>query len=494
MAAHEDNRVRTPRPRDARNSCPAPSSVHDYGTLDPETGTNWGSPGKSPSRRVTTAFEEYGSWRHSTWTPEQSKGTARMMVLFISVFADIGPGQCLFVFQPMGGLAVGIVTLAAFGCASLFGAHLVAVALTVLGCDTLTDAWKEAVGRRTAFIPMASIMFVCFACAVALANSYGNLFSDVVQGYPLHSLFGSSRAFWTIALAVFPMSGLVMMKDISIMWYSTALAGLCSVFMVICIFVRFIDGSYGSGGTFAHEGIELTQGQISAGPHVNSLTVAWTADRWWQLFSVQPVVFLTHFNAAKYFRELKHHSRQRYTAGVGAAMSASLCVIAFATVFTALTFGNQVQSGALDNYSKSDTLMNVVRIAVGIGLMGCFPLLFAGMREALVELLNDIFPQWEHIFERVVFLNALSLLLLAGTIAAACATHGVNSAVIHLAASGFGSLLIYFIPGAIYVGASRRYSLATPLGHNLAVWCMMAFGLFVLVLSFVVWCQRIAQA
>lgn len=435
------------------------------------------------NKRVTTHLENYGSWRATVWTPSLSqRHAAKRWVMIISAFANIAPAGCLVVSRPAGGIIPSVVSLTIFSGMALFGAHNYANALTITGCCTLPEVWRRCIGRYTAFIPILTVAFTCFSCCVGYANFYGHLLANVWPWNPVPSLVSSSETWYVLLSGFVPMMFLVCLKDISVMKFSTAIAGLACSMVPVLAGWRYFDGSYTESG---HWGRHSTF--WGSTPKVNEFWEFHEMPS--RLVSIQGVLFLYHFNAAKYFRELEQPKVSRYTCGIAWAIGMGFAIVVSTMIFVFLTFGHQTMMLTMDNYAANDQLANTARVAISIGLIGCFPLLFSGMREALVEMFNDLLPSCVGFFQTVLFQNVLSLALLVVVIAVANASRRLDLLLINVGRCCCGSLLIYTIPGLVYLGATHKHTtwanLTTP--HVVLTIMVGIFGIIMTVTSACVW-------
>jgi len=403
-------------------------------------------------KRVTTHLEYYGSWKTGLWVPKSGeRNPAKRWVMVVSAFANIAPAGCLVVSRPTGGVLPSLFAMAIFGSLAAFGAHNYAVALTISGCVTLPEIWRRCIGRWTAFVPILTTAFTCFSCCVGYANFYGRLLANVWPWNPAPRIVDSPECWYVWLSCVFPMAYLVCLKDISVMRFSTAIAGVSCTLVPVLAAWRYFDGSYAEGGQW---GLHTTM--QSKRPHMY---------KFWEfhempsrLVSIQGVLFLFHFNAVKYFRELEMPKVGRYTWGVSYAIGSGFVVVASTMIFVFLTFGHQTMMLTLDNYANNDVVANVARVAISIGLIGCFPLLFSGLREALVELLSDVLPYSVNTFQTIIFQNCLSIVLLIVVMCVANASRRLDLLLINVGRSCCGSLLIYTIPGIVYLAATWKHT------------------------------------
>jgi hypothetical protein len=282
------------------------------------------------------------------------------------------------------------------------------------------------------------------------------------------------------------------------MRFSTGIASLSCIFCLFVVGVRCFDGSYNAaGGKWG----DLNTGDVQPMDHdpATQTTLGnlsgYSHDPL-HIFTSQAVLFLFHFNAAKYFRELEFPRKGKYLHAVGAASLVAFILVALMMIFVYLTFGPRASVNTFDNYSTHDNLANSGRLFFSIGMMGCFPLLFAGMREALVEGLSLYVPSQSELFSTVVFQNAFSLCLLALVTGVTCAGRRLDMRLNNIGRSVFGSLLIYVIPPFVYVLTNWKYMRLTGISkvQMVAMVLMGIFGLGLAAMSFVVWCTSWSES
>ncbi|CAK0816428.1 unnamed protein product [Prorocentrum cordatum] len=437
-------------------------------------------------RRHTTHNEDYLRSVAETWTPESSRGTAGFWVVVISAFANIGPVGVLVVSRPAGGIVVSLLFFLVFGLLSFFGASLVGGAMQLSGCNTLAEIWQTTIGRRTAWIPTVCTALTCFSICIGYAGLSGHMLADALSANPFPQVFSSSENYWVVLIAVFPLSFLVMLKDVSQMWYSTVVVGSSTLFFVVVVVVRFFDASYEPGNEFIdkHQWIDRV--------HSKWQNLYCYHEHGVQLLSIQSVLLLMHFNAAKYFRELSGSHKHLFSAGVGLAMGMGFLAVAVTMVICFLTFGDTAHLITLDNYASNDQLAVAARVALSVGLAGCFPLIFAAMREALVELLASMMPEWDFAFSKVAFQNVLSLFLLTAVVLTSTSAHKIDAMAVNFGRTTAGTLLIYVIPAVLWVSTHRTFVASKMRAHQTAgAVVLVAVGVSLAVLSPVVWLTRI---
>jgi len=373
-----------------------------------------------------------------------------------------------------------------FGLLSFVGASFVGGAMQLSGCNTLAEIWRTTIGRRTAWIPTVCTALTCFSICIGYAGLSGHLLADALEANPFPQIFSSSENYWVVLIAIFPLSFLVMLKDVSQMWCSTVIVGSSTLFFVVVVVVRFIDTSYEPGNQFIdkHQWIDRVNSKWK--------NLYCYHEHGVQLLSIQSVLFLMHFNAAKYFRELNGPCKHLYSAGVGLAMGMGFLAVATTMIISFLTFGETPHLITLDNYASNDQLAVAARVALSVGLAGCFPLIFAAMREALIELLASVLPEWDPAFSKVAFQNVFSLLLLSAVVLTSTSAHKIDAMAINFGRTTAGTLLIYVIPAVLWVTTHRTFMASQMKTHQIfSVALLITIGVLFAVLSPFVWLTRI---
>jgi amino acid permease len=116
------------------------------------------------------------------------------------------------------------------------------------------------------------------------------------------------------------------------------------------------------------------------------------------------------------------------------------------------TFGDASDGVILNNYAEDDQVINVARVGMGLSIIASFPLMFSGLREAVMTLCEragaDLDLVWQQDLLSVVML--LLILSIALFLTDAGLVVGVVGAVC-------GSSIIYVIPSFLYAGAIEKF-------------------------------------
>jgi amino acid permease len=114
-----------------------------------------------------------------------------------------------------------------------------------------------------------------------------------------------------------------------------------------------------------------------------------------------------HYNAPRFYRELKNRTLKQYSTICWIAFSISGLIYIGIACFGYLTFGSNSSSFILNNYSPNDPLAIICRVAVGISTLTAYPIVFMGIRDGVLDIWNiPIQQQTSH------QLNTITLLLL----------------------------------------------------------------------------------
>jgi len=286
---------------------------------------------------------------------------------------------------------------------------------------------------------VAVVTLVCFGCNLAYACFYSDIFKGVMPSLG----FSLPRWLCCVIFSAFPTMPLCLLKDFSALAPSSFFAVLAVLYTLVVMIVRAVDGTYAPGGIYYRTlHVELRPDVpashlwafgLPALSLVNSLAIA----------------FLAHYNACKYYRELKFHSPARFARVTGAAMGICALVFGVSIVAGFQTFGGHSQAVILRNYSREDVLFTIARLAVGFSLIASYPLMFSGLREALVELLRILWPAWGEQLELVLVQDCMSLA--AVVLITVCAMLLEDAGiVVGLVGAICGSAIIYVIPCALF--------------------------------------------
>merc|ERR1719247_2763241 len=199
---------------------------------------------------------------------------------------------------------------------------------------------------------------------------------------------------------------------------------------------RMLDRSYGIGGRFA------------AGLDVGKPIDLWSVNlKTLVLVAVLSTSYMAHFNAPKFYADFKDATVPRFNKVVALAFAIVVAIVILIVVPGYATFGSATAGFILNNYANADPLATAARVAVGISVVGTYPLVFTSLRDGL-RALAGASPESAHKRITVTTFGIITALAVAikdvGFVAA------VSGAV-------FGTLLMFVFPGLFFLraGASK---------------------------------------
>ena len=160
------------------------------------------------------------------------------------------------------------------------------------------------------------------------------------------------------------------------------------------------------------------------------------------------VAYACHYNAVKYFMELKSRTlptlKGVMAAGLGGTGLVFLCMMLLGYA----TFGGASQALLLNHYHGSQDIMaSVARAFTGLAIISGYALMFAGLKAALFSLIGLDKPNVE---KKEAKQNTISTVILAAIAVAACfVTEAELATVINLVGSVIGAVVIYMFPAFV---------------------------------------------
>lgn len=155
--------------------------------------------------------------------------------------------------------------------------------------------------------------------------------------------------------------------------------------------------------------------------------------------------YVAHYNAPKFWNELKDQSMPRYNTVVASAFGFALCIY-LAVMWTGfLTFGGNSKGFLLNNYASSDRFATFARLAIGAGILFGYPLTFSALREGVMDVLKipDGAP-------RDKATTPLTIIMLGAITSLALVLKNVGL-VVAFGGALIGAMLIYFVPAVMNI-------------------------------------------
>jgi len=209
--------------------------------------------------------------------------------------------------------------------------------------------------------------------------------------------------------------------------------------------IRYFGGAYAEGGRFAADiaaNMQPSFGTVGASGVLSPNSLI--------LVCMLSTAYIAHFNAPRFFRELKDNTIPRFGKVTGISFGISTAIYAAVSAMAFLTFGANCDGLILNNYSTKDLLISASRFAVAISLIFSYPLLFVGTRDGTLDLLK--IPEEKR---TASLLNQTTYALLAITTAMAWKLTDL-SFVSSISGAVFGTALIFVFPSLMFRAAVKN--------------------------------------
>ena len=157
-----------------------------------------------------------------------------------------------------------------------------------------------------------------------------------------------------------------------------------------------------------------------------------------------------HFNAPKFYLELKNNSMQRYNTVVSWSFGLATVLMGIISMIGFLTFGKSCDGLVLNNYAASDGWISFSRVAVVVSLVFSYPLAFAGCRDGFLDLAQITVDN-----RNSLLLNLVTVSLLGIITVLACTLRDV-SFVLAFGGATLGNALTYVYPALMYRAVVRQ--------------------------------------
>jgi len=172
-------------------------------------------------------------------------------------------------------------------------------------------------------------------------------------------------------------------KKLTVLAPFSLLGSFGILFTVGCMGWRYFDGSYAPGGRYVNnlsEDMKPSFGAVGAAGALSADVFI--------LVCMTFQAYFAHYNAPRYYVELKRNTITRFGGVVASSFGISALLYVLLAVFGFLTFGENSDGFILNNYSTSDDLATICRVCIAVALVFTYPLPFIGMRDGILDLLE----------------------------------------------------------------------------------------------------------
>ena len=331
-----------------------------------------------------------------------------------------------------------VFLIVVIGALSGYGFGLIGRVCALTDTTSFREAWSESVSPRTSWMPAWSVTLKTAFAVLAYSMILGDTFSTLA----LSAGYSVSRTAALAGITTTVILPLCLLRDLSSLAPFSLLGSLGMLYTAVAMGVRYLDKTYlPPKGRFATD--LAPHLRPSFGTTGSAISPATTI-----LIGMLSTAYMAHFNAPKFYVELKNNTVPRFLKVVSSSFAVAIGLFATMASLGFLTFGGNASGLILNNYSPKDAWMGMSRIAVALSIVFSYPLAFVGMRDGVLDLL-----QIKNRSNR--FLNSLTVGLLSGI-----------------------SVLASIIPDVSFVLAFAGYALL------LFCCCFVLFPLCVLVADF----------
>jgi len=304
------------------------------------------------------------------------------------------------------------------------------------GSTSFQDAWAKSVSPKTAWTISASITAMCFLASLAYSIIIGDSFTALAATFNLPA-FLAHRTNVILAVTTFVLLPLCSLKSLNSLSPFSLLGLGGTLYTALFMAIRYFDGSYVAKGKF------FEAMAVSARPIFGKKGFS-KAQNLFVLLSMLSTSYIAHYNAPKFYAELKDTSMPRFNKVIGLAFGISIATFVFMMGTGFLTFGGVTSGFVLNNYSGSDSLATFARLAIGLALLTGYPFTFSALRDGILDLSQATGATREK------YTRPLTVGLIATITALALVLKDVGF-VVSVSGALFGSTLMFMVPAIMNI-------------------------------------------
>ena len=340
-------------------------------------------------------------------------------------------GIAFFSDAPTAVLPASIVC-AAMGVMAAYCFSMIGRACEQHGVTSFQDCWAKSVDEKSAWLISASITTMCFLASLAYSIIIADSFSALAESFNFPAILAARSNVIIIltALVLYPLCSLQSLAALS----PFSLMGLGgTLYAAVFMAIRYFDGSYKVGGQFFNT-------LAASGRPVFGTKGPWTFNNnMWVLVSMLSTSYIAHYNAPKFYSELKDTSMPKFNKVIGYSFSVSVLAFIIMMSLGYLTFGGATAGFVLNNYAGNDLLATFARFAIGSALLTGYPFTFCAMRDGILDIAKAS-PE-----KRAAVTKPLTLGLITAVTTLAVLLKDVGF-VVSLSGALFGSTLMFMVP------------------------------------------------
>ncbi|KAJ9471492.1 Vacuolar amino acid transporter 2 [Diplonema papillatum] len=297
---------------------------------------------------------------------------------------------------------------------------------------TYLDIGKKAFGRRFGVAAQTCVLLYSLGSCL----SFVVLLGDFLAGDS--GVFRAPRAAVVYGVAALVFGPLACLRNTEgLKW--TSLVSFVSCFGAAALVV----------GAAVHRPAAAFAGRELGPPKV---VLAELSSRAWAAVPVINVAFTAHYNAPRFYQELRDRSLGRFNLVVGFAMAFALCLYVAVGASGYATFGEETQGSILVNYSPTWSAAVAARAFLAAVVAFTFPLANHAARESIFSLASNGRVSTNTVSKPAF--AATSVLLVVATTVVGAHCEKIEK-ILAFKGALFGTCLVYIIPPLMYAQLLR---------------------------------------
>jgi len=290
-----------------------------------------------------------------------------------------------------------------------------------------------------------AITAMCFLASLAYSIIIGDSFTSLFQTFNLPAYI-SSRQNTILLLSALVLYPLCSLKNLSSLSPFSLLGLGGTLYTTVFMAIRYMDKSYLPGGKYFNDITLKPSFNQRGGYALNHLTFV--------LLSMLSTSYVAHYNAPKFYSELKDNTMGRFNTVVGGAFLSAIALLVFVMCTGFLSFGGNTLGFVLNNYASTDNLATLGRFAIGLALLTGYPFTFSALREGVLDLQNIQGVNRDAAFGKT------TLVMLSLVTALALVLKDVGF-VVSLTGALFGCTIMFVVPSIMNIAAIKKISART---------------------------------
>uniref|UniRef100_A0A6S9BYX4 Amino acid transporter transmembrane domain-containing protein n=2 Tax=Ditylum brightwellii TaxID=49249 RepID=A0A6S9BYX4_9STRA len=336
------------------------------------------------------------------------------------------------------------ILIALIGVISGYGFSLIGRVCSYTGATSYRDAWDKSVGPNSSWIPAASCTFKTSCAILAYSMILADTFQALLTTVGFSTITRSQSLFGVTGLFLLP---LCLLKNLSSLAPFSLLGIIGMLYTAVAMAMRYLGKAYHvpTGGKFLADvpaNLQPSFGTTGATGVLQPSSFI--------LISMLSTAYMAHFNAPKFYTELKNNTLERYNKVVSSSFAISIGIFALVAGLGFLTFGSACSGLILNNYSTKDAVMSFSRVAVAVSIVFSYPLAFVGARDGILDVFNVSQSKRSN-----ALLNKVTVAILSAITALALKVKDL-SFVLSFAGATLGNALIYVYPALMFRKAVKN--------------------------------------